>query len=315
MNVAVGNKGIEGFHILPIHKIHSSSDSLRLNTDEEYIAELAESIEAKGHLQPILVRPLPSGDFQIVAGEQRYLATKRLGLLTIPCIVKIMDDFEAFEASLIENLHRKNLMNYEIAIALQRFLEKFPDMYPTHQALATKIGKSRTWVTNHLRMLDLEISQEIVEQLTERQSRAILSASPEQLKVILEEIMKTGVIPSAREIMLKTAEAEEDLVQSQGILFEAQKKWYYPAQKYVPENVIASISSTSVKGTDQYKLGFLKYALESAWHYVETNGLTKRVLEEAENPLICKICKKRFFDMKVFTTHKCASMVSRETLL
>jgi hypothetical protein len=83
----------------------------------------------------------------------------------------------------------------------------------------------------------------------------------------------------------------------------------------VPENVIASISSFSVKGTDQYKLGFLKYVLESAWHFVETNGLTEKVLEEAENPLVCKICKNRFFDMKVFTTHKCALMVSRETLL
>jgi hypothetical protein len=59
----------------------------------------------------------------------------------------------------------------------------------------------------------------------------------------------------------------------------------------------------------------LKYALESAWHYLETNGLTKRVLEEAEHPLVCKICEKRFFEMDVFKTHKCGSIVSRETLL
>ena len=305
MNTTVNNNGLEGFHILSIRKIHPSSNSLRLNIDEDYIAELAESIESKGHLQPILVRPLPSGDYQIIAGEQRYQATKRTNILTIPCIVKIMDDSEAFEAGIIENLHRKNLTNYEIAIALQQFLEKFSDKYPTHQALATKIGKSRTWVTNHLRMLDLEISQEIAEKLTERQSRAFLSAPPEQQKMIINEIVETGIIPSAREIMQKSAEAEEDLVQSHGLLFEAPKLWYYQAQKYVPENVIESISSTSVKGTDQYKLGYLKYALESAWHHIETNGLTKRVLEEAERPLVCKICKKRFFDMKVFNTHKC----------
>ena len=174
---------VEGFHILPINKVHSSSNSLRLNVDEEYITELAQSMESNGQLQPILVRSLQSGDYEIVAGEQRYLATKRAGLTTIPCIIKNMSDREAFEASLIENVQRKDLTDYELALSLKRFLEKFPDNYPTHQSLAAKLGKSRSWITKHLRMLALDFPQEILEKLTEYQARTILSMSPQIQKI------------------------------------------------------------------------------------------------------------------------------------
>ena len=86
------NSEVEGFHILPIDKLRTAEDRLRLSTNEEYITELAKSIKSSGHLQPILVRPLKSGNYEIVAGKQRYLATKRAGLKTIPCIVKEMEN-------------------------------------------------------------------------------------------------------------------------------------------------------------------------------------------------------------------------------
>jgi ParB family chromosome partitioning protein len=305
---------VEGFRILPINKVRPSSNSLRLSVDEDYITELAQSMESNGQLQPILVRSIQSGDYEIVAGEQRYLATKRTGLTTILCIIKNMNDREAFEASLIENVQRKDLTDYELAVSLKRFLVKFPDNYPTHQALAAKLGKSRVWVTHHLRMLDLEVTQEILEKLTERQARAILSASPEQRKMILEEIIKTEEIPSAREIIRTiTIEVEDDYAQKEGIIFEKAKPWHYNVQKYVPQNVIESITNTPIQGTKQYKLKVLKYTIESAWNHIEKNGLTKKVLEDAENPLICKICKTRFFDTKVFKEHKCALIVPRGT--
>jgi len=314
MNVAGDEEKVEGFYILPIHKIRPSPNSLRVTVDEDYITELAYSIESKGHLQPILVRPFPSGGWQIVAGEQRYLATMRAGLVKIPCIVKIMNDHEAFEASLIENMHRKELTDFEVALSLRRFLVKFPNNYPTHQSLATKLGKSRTWVTNHLRILELGFPKEVAGKLTERQARALLSTSPEKRQIILDEIIETEDIPSAREIMRTIDEEVEDTaVQKEGLIFEVAKPWHFPARKYVPRNVIESISNSTLRGTDKYKLKVLKYTLESAWNHIEKNGLTKKVLEEAENPLICKICEKRFFDMEVFKDHKCGYNVSRET--
>ena len=129
MTVITKNEEIEGYRLIPITKIYPAPKSLRLNLDDNYLTELTESIKIKGNLQPILVRPRQSGEYQIIAGEQRYQATKRAGFTTIPCIVKKMDDSEAFEASLIENLHRKNLTDYEIAIALKRLLEKLPEEY------------------------------------------------------------------------------------------------------------------------------------------------------------------------------------------
>jgi hypothetical protein len=163
-------------------------------------------------------------------------------------------------------------------------------------------------------MLALDFPQEILERLTERQARAILSASSEQRKMILYEIIKTEEIPSAREIMRTiTIEVEDDYAQKGGIIFEMSKPWHYNVQKYVPQNVIESISNSPIQGTKPYKLKVLKYTIESAWNHIEKNGLTKKVLEEAENPLICKICKNRFFDTKVFKEHKCALMGTRDT--
>ncbi len=308
------HSSVEGFRILPINLVRPSSNSLRLTVDEDYITELAESFESNGQLQPILVRSLQSGDYEIVAGEQRYLATVRAGLVTIPCIIKIMGDREAFEASLIENVQRKDLTDYELAVSLKRFLVKFPDNYPTHQALAAKLGKSRPWVTKHLRMLALDFPQEILEKLTEYQARAILSMSPQKRKMILDIIVETKNIPSAREIMRINDELNDYPAQTQGIIFEASKPWHYNAQKYVPKNVIESITNTPIQGTKPYKLKVLKYTIESAWNHIEKNGLTKKVLEESANPLVCKICKQRFFDTEVFNNHKCGSIVSRETL-
>ena len=117
------------------------------------------------------------------------------------------------------------------------------------------------------------------------------------------------------QIIWKKDEVMYDTEQKQGIIFIASKSWHYKAQKYVPQNVVESISSNILRGTDPYKLKVLKYAIESAWNYIEKNGLIKSILREATSPLVCKICKQRFFDTQVFKNHGCRSMVSRETLI
>jgi len=119
--------------------------------DEELLNELTESIREVGVLQPILVRPV--GDqFELIAGERRRRAARRLGLARIPALVRDSDDAAALEQALVENVHRANLNPLEEAAAFQQLIEDFS---LTHEAVASRVGKSRTTITNTLRLLQL----------------------------------------------------------------------------------------------------------------------------------------------------------------
>ena len=163
-------------------------------------------------------------------------------------------------------------------------------------------------------MLEIDFPQEILEKLTEYQARTILSIPTQKRKVILDMIVESENIPSAREIMRINDELNDYPAKTQGIIFEASKPWHHNAQKYVPQNIIESISNSPLRGTNKYKIKLLKYTIESAWNYIEKQAEIKRMLEESANPLVCRKCKQRFFDTEVFNNHKCVSKVSRETL-
>ncbi len=124
----------------------------RMHFDEESLVELAASIAEMGVLQPILVRPLEDGAFQLVAGERRWRAAQRAGRTTIPAIVRATDDVTSVEQALVENLHRDDLTALEEAAAYQQLIEDFE---LTHEQVATRVGKSRSAVTNSIRLLGL----------------------------------------------------------------------------------------------------------------------------------------------------------------
>jgi len=124
----------------------------RLHFDEEALAELAESVREIGVLQPVLVRPLGDGTFQLIAGERRWRAATRAGLAVIPAIIRDTDDLGSIERALIENLHRQDLTPLEEAAAYQQLIEDFS---LTHEQVATRVGKSRSAVTNTLRLMSL----------------------------------------------------------------------------------------------------------------------------------------------------------------
>jgi ParB family chromosome partitioning protein len=197
-------KVVEGFRMIAIDALLTSPAKLRQSIDDEYLAGLAETIRDKGVIQPILVRPLGGARFQIVAGEQRYRAAQDAGLKEIPCIVKTLNDLEAFEVSLIENLQRKDLTDYEVAKALKRALDLFPGKYSSQSVLAYKLGKKQPWVSRHLKILELEsvVSPGKLRDLTERQARALLAVPEETRKEIMRDAEEEG-IPSAREIESK----------------------------------------------------------------------------------------------------------------
>jgi ParB family chromosome partitioning protein len=120
--------------------------------DEELLNDLSASIKEIGVLQPLLVRRLPNGTFQLIAGERRWRAAQRAGLVTVPAVVKETDDMSSVEQALVENLHRQDLSPLEEASAYQQLLDDF-DL--THDDVAKRVGKSRSAVTNTLRLLNL----------------------------------------------------------------------------------------------------------------------------------------------------------------
>jgi len=124
----------------------------RSHMDQEPLAELAASIKAQGVMQPILVRPIKAGRYEIIAGERRWRAARMAGLTTVPALVKDIPDQQALAAALIENIQREDLNPLEEATGIQRLVQEFG---LTHQAVAETLGRSRAAVTNLLRLLEL----------------------------------------------------------------------------------------------------------------------------------------------------------------
>ena len=141
------------FAELPVADILPNPHQPRLHFDEPALAELASSIAQIGVLQPVLVRPRPGGEgYELIAGERRWRAAGRAGLATIPAIVRMSDDLGSVEQALVENLHRQDLTALEEAAAYQQLVEDFE---LTHEQIAERVGKSRSTVTNTLRLLGL----------------------------------------------------------------------------------------------------------------------------------------------------------------
>lgn len=138
---------------LPIDKIQKGQYQPRLTIDPDALQELAESIKAQGLVQPVVVRRLHQGGYELIAGERRWRAAQMAGLHDIMAIVREIPDQAAAAMSLIENIQREDLNALEEALAMSRLIQEFG---LTHQQTAESVGRSRTAVTNLLRLLDLE---------------------------------------------------------------------------------------------------------------------------------------------------------------
>ncbi len=146
-------EGVEGAGLrdLPIGSVQPNPHQPRQVFDEETLEGLTDSVRELGVLQPVLVRA--SGDgYELIAGERRWRAAKRAGLPTIPAIVRAADDESSLEQALVENLHRQDLNALEEAAAYQQLIEEFG---LTQEQVSKRVGKSRSAVTNHLRLFQL----------------------------------------------------------------------------------------------------------------------------------------------------------------
>jgi ParB family chromosome partitioning protein len=137
---------------IPVGEIERSPFQTRTRFDEVQLAELAASISATGVVQPILVRPLPHGHYQLIAGERRWLASQRAGKETIPAIIRQVSDEQAMEMTIVENLQRTDLNPMEQARAYDRLSREFQ---LTQEQMAKRTGKDRASVANFLRLLKL----------------------------------------------------------------------------------------------------------------------------------------------------------------
>lgn len=160
---------------LPIDQITPNPHQPRVHFDEESLSDLAASIREIGVLQPILVRPSTTGTgYQLLAGERRWRAARRAGLSVIPAVVRPTDDLGSVERALVENLHRQDLTALEEAAAYQQLIEEFQ---LSHEEVARRVGKSRSAVSNMLRLFQLppSIQKMVAErQLSAGHARALL---------------------------------------------------------------------------------------------------------------------------------------------
>ena len=168
------------YQLLPIHKVEPNPDQPRQDFDEEELQSLADSISVHGVIQPLTVRELPNGYYQIIAGERRWRAARLANLSDIPAVIIEADDRKAMELALIENLQRQDLNPVEEALGYQTLIEEYG---LTQEDAAKQVGKSRPAVANALRLLGL--CPQVLEQLrkgelTAGHARAVLTLKSEK---------------------------------------------------------------------------------------------------------------------------------------
>ncbi len=188
---------------LPVELIQRGKYQPRRDMHPEALEELAESIKVQGVMQPIVVRPIGGGRYELIAGERRWRATQLAGLDKIPAVIRDVPDEAAIAMSLIENIQREDLNPIEEAMALKRLQDEFE---LTHQEVATAVGKSRTTITNLLRLIALT---DDVKVLLERgdlemgHARSLLTLEPNLQKEIGRQIVAKGLSVRQTEALVR----------------------------------------------------------------------------------------------------------------
>ncbi|WP_334179108.1 ParB/RepB/Spo0J family partition protein [Pseudoxanthomonas sp.] len=182
----------EALRTLPVAHLQPGKYQPRLHMDASKLTELAESIKAQGVIQPIVVRELSPGKFEIVAGERRWRASQEAGLAEVPVVVRELDDRTVIAMALIENIQREDLNPLEEAQSLQRLINEFA---LTHAEAAEAVGRSRAAVSNLLRLLELPPAiRALLEarRLEMGHARALLTLSPELASKLASDAAEQG---------------------------------------------------------------------------------------------------------------------------
>ena len=190
---AVRTQGSSTINEIPIDQIEPNADQPRNSFNEEALEELAHSIKEIGIIQPITLRQVSDNRFQIIAGERRRRASQIAGLKAIPAYIRTIKDENVMEMALVENIQREDLNSIEIALAYEHLLEQSG---MTQEKVSERVGKSRTAITNYLRLLKLPAQVQMSLQKKEidmGHARALLAVDSPSLQLkLFKEILKNG---------------------------------------------------------------------------------------------------------------------------
>lgn len=195
---------------IPVEFLQRGRYQPRKDIDPQALEELSESIKAQGLMQPIVVRPIGEKQYEIIAGERRWRASQLAQLETIPCLIKNVPDEAAIAMALIENIQREDLNPMEEAVALQRLQDEFE---LTHQQVAEAVGKSRTTITNLLRLNSLNGD---VKKLLEHgdlemgHARALLSLQGEQQSEAARSVVARGLSVRQTEALVRNIQQQKE---------------------------------------------------------------------------------------------------------
>ena len=189
----VKTQGSSSINEIPVDQIHANPDQPRRDIDPDSLQELSDSIRQIGIIQPITLRKIKEGDYQIIAGERRFRATVMAGLKTIPAYIRTADDENVMAMALIENIQREDLNSMEVALACQNLLEVY-DM--TQEQLSSRIGKKRATIANYIRLLKLPAEIQVAlknKQIDMGHARALLAIDdPMKQLQLFHELTKYG---------------------------------------------------------------------------------------------------------------------------
>ena len=202
--------GSSSINEIELSKIHPNPDQPRTFFDQEALEELAASIRSLGIVQPITLREMPDGSYQIISGERRYRASLIAGLETVPAYIKTAEDDNVMEMALIENIQREDLNAIEISLAYQKLLDTYQ---LTQDQLSERIGKKRATVANYLRLLKLpaEIQIGLKKKLIDMgHARALVTVSDPTMQLkIYEKILQQQLSVRNVEELVRNLNTEE----------------------------------------------------------------------------------------------------------
>ena len=243
---------------IQISKIEPNPYQPRTEFNQEALDELAASIKLLGLIQPITVRPLPDGRYQIISGERRFRASQIAGLETIPAYVRKTDDQGMLEMAIVENIQREDLDSIEVALSFQRLIE---ECNLTQEAMAERVGKKRATVTNYLRLLRLpaEIQFAIrAKKISMGHAKALLSleSDKEQLKFANQIIEQDLSVRQIEQKIQKLGEKKQKKEKEESPVMELSESHFKVIEivgKYFNNNVTAKRDS---KGAGEITIRF-----------------------------------------------------------
>ena len=238
---------------LPVYKVEPNPDQPRREFGEEELQALSDSISVHGVIQPLTVRELPNGYFQIIAGERRWRAARMAGLSDVPVVVIEADDKKAMELALIENLQRQDLNPVEEALGYQTLMEEYG---LTQEDTAQQVGKSRSAVANTLRLLAL--TPEVLEllktgEITAGHARAILSLKSEKKQIeAARKIMALSLSVRQAETLCKNMNKEP--VEKPKVTFEVD--YVAECEKSLSKHLGRGVKIVNGKRKGRFELEF-----------------------------------------------------------